>query len=180
MGKTGDLSSRKKGQVKMLLEHNALKIVELAKTLNVLKRTVGRRNKKLRNNEDLEAKRAGKCGRKHKATPILDKNIVKMGLSNKRSSRRKISSGLAAQEFVVHRKTVYRKLCEGGLKAYRPRKKPRLTDKIKARRHVWAVEHSDWTSTDWELVKKVCLVHCGYDFNCILTKLFGRLFSRMN
>ena len=33
MSKASDLSSCKKGQVKVLLEHSALKIVEIAKTL---------------------------------------------------------------------------------------------------------------------------------------------------
>ena len=42
---------------------------------------------------------------------------------------------------------VNRRLCEVGLKAYRPRKKPCLTEKMKASRHAWAVEHSNWTST---------------------------------
>ena len=81
---------------------------------------------------------------------------------------------------MVHRRTVNRRLCNVGLKANRPRKKPRLTKKMKASRQAWAVEHSNWTSTDWEQVKNVCLVHSGFDFNCILTKLSARLFSRMN
>ena len=102
MGKASDLSPRKIGQVKVLLEHCALKIVEIAKTLNVSTRTVGPIKKKMRNDEDLVAKRAGKCGRKRKTTPRLDRKIVKMCLSNRRSSCRKISSGLAAQGFVVH------------------------------------------------------------------------------
>ena len=80
----------------------------------------------------------------------------------------------------AYRRTVNRRLREVGLKAYRPRKKPRLTKKMKASRHAWAVERSDWTSTDWEQVKKFSLVHSGFDFNYILTKLFARLFSRLN
>ena len=58
MSKTGDLSSRKKGQVKVSLEHSAIKVVEIAKTLNILPRTAGPTKKKLRNNENLKAKRA--------------------------------------------------------------------------------------------------------------------------
>ena len=81
---------------------------------------------------------------------------------------------------MVHKRTINRTLCEVGVKAYIPRKKPSLTETVKASRHAWAVEHSDWTLTDWEKVKKVCLVHSGFDFNFTLTKLFGRLFSRMN
>ena len=58
IGKAGDLSPRKKkGHVKVLLEHSGLKIVEIAKTLNVSTSTVGRIKKKLRKNEDLEAKK---------------------------------------------------------------------------------------------------------------------------
>ena len=145
MGKASDLSSCKKEQVNVLLEHSALKMVEIVKTLNVLTRTVGRIKKKLRNNEDLEAKRVKKCERKRQTTPRLDRKIVKMCLSDRRSSCKKISSGLAAQGLVVHRRTVIGKYCEVGLKAYRPRKKLRLTKKMKASLLAWAVEDSDWT-----------------------------------
>ena len=103
MGKAGVLSPHKKGQVKVFLGHSALQIVEIAKTLNVSTRTVGRVKKKLRNHEDFEAERAGKCGRKCKTTPRLERKIVKMCLSNRSSSCRKISSDLAAQEFAVHK-----------------------------------------------------------------------------
>ena len=96
MGKAGDLSPRKKGQVKVLLEHSAIKIVELAKTLNILTRTTGPMKKKLRNNEDLEAKKAGKSG-KCKTIPRLDRKIVETCRSNRSSSCRKNSSCLAAQ-----------------------------------------------------------------------------------
>ena len=150
MSKASDLSLRKKVLVKVLLKHSALKIVKIAKTLNISTCTIGRIKKKLRNNEDFEAKRTGKCGRKGKTTPRLDRNIVKMCLSNRRRSCRKISSGLAALGFVVHKRTVSRRLFKVGLKVHRPRKKPRLTEKMKTSRHAWAVEHSDWTSMDWE------------------------------
>ena len=100
-----------------------------------------------------------------------------MCLSNRKSSCRKISFGLAAQEFVVYRRAINKRLCEVGLKAYIPRKKPRLTEKTEASHHA-CVEQSNWTSTDWEQIRKVCLVQSGFDFNFI--KLFARLFSRTN
>ena len=114
----GNLSPRKKEHVKVLLEHNAQKIVEIAKTLNTSTPTIGQTKKKLRNNEDLEAKRAGKCGKKRKTTHKLERKIVKMCLSNRTSSSRKNLSGLAAEGFVVHKRTVNRRFCEVGLKAY--------------------------------------------------------------
>ena len=115
----------------MLLEHSAIKIVELAKTLNILTRTTGPIKKKLRNNEDLVAKKAGKSG-KCKTIPRLDRKIVETCFSNRSSSCRKISSGLAAQGLWYIKKTFNRRLCEAGLKAYGPRQKPRLTEKMKA------------------------------------------------
>ena len=123
-------------------------------------------------------KKAGKSARKRKTTHGLDRMIVKMCFSTGSSSCRKLSSGLAAQTFVVHGKTINSRLSEVDLKAYRPRKKPSLTEKMKASRHAWAVEHSDWTSTDWEQVKKVGLALISTLY--LQTKLFARLFSRMN
>jgi len=74
----------------VLLEHFALKIIEIAETLNVSTRTIDQIKKKLRNNkEDLEAKRAGKFGRKCNTTSRLDGRIGKMSLSNRRSLCRK-------------------------------------------------------------------------------------------
>ena len=109
MGKAGDFSPRKKGQVNVLLKHSALKIVKIAKTLNVLTRTIGQIEKKLRNNEDLEAKRVENAEENAKPPP-----------GNRRSSCRKISSGLVAQELVVHRRKVNRRLCECARKPTNP------------------------------------------------------------
>ena len=71
MGNANELSPRKKGQVKVLLEHSALKVVEIAKALNVLTRTVGRIKKKLRNKEDLGTKRAENAEENVKPPPDL-------------------------------------------------------------------------------------------------------------
>ena len=114
------MSPCKKRQVKMFLEQSALKTVEIAKTLNVSTGTVDRIKKKLRNNEDLKAKTAGKCGRNRNTIPRLDRKTIKMYLSDRRSLCGKVLSGMAAQGFVLHRKTVNRRLCEVGLKPTDP------------------------------------------------------------
>ena len=48
---------------------------------------------------------------------------------------------LAKQGIVLNRKTINNRLLEQGLRAYRPRKKPRLTQKMKDARYQWAMEH---------------------------------------
>ena len=71
-----------------------------------------------------------------------------MALNDKRASCTKLSMELAKQGIVLHRKTINNRLLEQGLRAYRPRKKPRLTDA----RYQWAMEHQNWTSEDWAKV----------------------------
>ena len=64
----------------------------------------------------------------------LDRKIKAMELKNRRASCKKLSMELANQDIIVDRKTINNRLLEQGLKAYRPRKKPRLTQKIKQAR----------------------------------------------
>ena len=142
----GELSPRNKEQIKMLSENSTLKQTDIANKLNVSPCAVGRIKEKLRDGEDLEAKRVGKCGKNRKPPPDLIKKIVTMSLSDRRSSCRKISSVLASQGLIVYRRTFNRRLCEVGQKAYRPRKKLRLTKKMKACRRAWTEQHSDCTA----------------------------------
>jgi len=90
------LSHRKKGQEP--LEHHTLKIIEIARTLKVstYKFLESRGNLEIR--KVFHVKRTGKSGRNCKTTPRLDRKIVKMSLSNRRSSYRKISSALELQD----------------------------------------------------------------------------------
>ena len=124
-------------------QNSTLKQIDIVNKLHVSPHAVGQIKKKFRDDEDLEAKRVGKSGRKRKTTPRLDKKLVTMPLSESRSSCLKISSVLASQGFMVHRQAVNRRLCEVGQKAYRPRKKPRVTEKMKACRRAWTEQHTD-------------------------------------
>jgi hypothetical protein len=49
--------------------------------------------------------------------------------------------------------TVRRRLIEADMRAYRPRKKPKLTARMKKNRLVWAKQFVSWTEEDW---KRVC------------------------
>lgn len=153
MGKVRDLSPRKIGQISVLLSETTLKQKEIAKKLKVSTQTVSNIKKKLEYGQSLASNRVGKCGRPKKTTPRMDRKIVKMAINNRRASCRMISNQLAAEGITIARRTVNKRLLEGGLKAYRPRKKPRLTDKMIQARKAWAEAHVDWTTEQWEKVR---------------------------
>lgn len=153
MGKTKDLSPRKVGQIKVLLKETCMKQKEIARKLKISPQSVSLIKKKEENHRDLGPKRKGNCGRKRKTSPRVDRKIVKLALGNRRLSCRKIATLLAEEETNLHPRTVNNRLLEAGLRAYRPRKKPRLTQAMIRSRYEWAKQHAQWSSDDW---KKVC------------------------
>ena len=76
-----------------------------------------------------------------------------MALKNRRLSCRKLSNVLSAEGIIISRRTANRRLLDAGLKAYRPRKKPRLTLEMKRPSNAWAQTHIHWTSEQWEQVR---------------------------
>lgn len=155
MGKCSDLSPRKKGQIRVLIEESGLKQFEIAKKMGISVQSVSAIKKKMDRKQSIETKRNGKCGRRKKTSPRLDRRIKAMALTNRRASCKKISIALANEGICISRKTINNRLLDQGLKAYRPRKKPRLTKKMIESRYKWAKEHKDWSSEDWEKVIKI-------------------------
>ena len=158
MGKNSDLSPRKIGQIKVLLEDSELKQKEIARKLNISTQIVSLIKKKIERGIDVGSQRQGNCGRKKKTTPRTDRKIQNMALKDRRATCSKISSMLGEEGISVSRKTVNNRLLEFGLKAYRPRKKPRLTENMKKARYDWAKQHESWTYDDWQKVKMVFLI----------------------
>ena len=152
MGLKNDLSPRKKGQIRILLEEISLKQAKIAKKLGVSTATITQIKKKMQKGEDLKNKRVSNCGRKRRTTPHMDRQMVVMALKDSRASCKRISSVLASEGFIIHRRTVNKRLIGAGLKAYQPRKKPRLTEKMTKQYLAWANEHKKWTADDWSKV----------------------------
>ena len=75
-----------------------------------------------------------------------------MALKDRRTTCKRISSNLAEEGIIISRRTVNRRLLECGLKAYRPRKKTRLTPKMVNARLEWAKQYKHWTEDDWSKV----------------------------
>ena len=107
------MNPRKKGQVSVLLEVRSLKQKDIAKKLNVSTQTVSPVKKNLDLGRNLGSSRKGNCGRKKKTTPHLDRIIKAMALKDRR---------LARNSLWIWQNN---RILEQGLKAYRPRQKPR-------------------------------------------------------
>ena len=157
MGKRKDLSPRKKGQISVLLEVRGLKQKDITKKLNLSTQTVSSVKKKLDLGRNLGSSRKENCGRKKKTTPRLDRKVKAITLKDRRASCKKLSIDLAKQGYVESRRTINNCLLEQGLKSYRPRRKPRLTEKMKQARYQWTFEQETWTSEDWLKVIRVTL-----------------------
>lgn len=153
MGKKKDVTPRKRARIDAMLNYSNLKQCQIAKKLNVSTQTVSLIKKNIQLGNSIGPDRMGKCGRKRITTPRTDRKIKNLALNDRRASCRKISSVLASEGTLVHRRTINNRLQEAGLKSYRPRKKPRLTEKMKESRYKWAKEHCEWTAKDWEKVR---------------------------
>jgi len=65
----------------------------------------------------------GKCGRKRKTIPRLDRKIKAMALGSRRASCKELPLELANKGIMVDRRTTNKRHFEQSLKSYRPRKK---------------------------------------------------------
>lgn len=174
MGKNKDLSPRKIGQINVLLDECTLNQKEIAKKLKVSPQSVSIIKRKKDKCQNLGSHRNGKCGRKRKTSPRIDRMIIKMALKDRRASCRKLSSLMANEGIHLNRKTVNNRLLEAGLKAYRPRKKPRLTKAMVEARLKWAKDHAKWTSDDWRKVYKFNY-HIYFVYLCTNTYIYNRI-----
>ena len=168
MGKTRDFSPRKIGQIRVLLQHSDMRQKEVAQKFNVSPQSVSSIKKKLERGLSLQSGRIGKCGMKRKTTARLDRKIKNVALKDRRTTCKRISRNLAEEGIIISRRTVIRRLLECGLKAYRTRKKPRLTPKMVNARLDWAKQHKHWTEDDWSKV-------VAYLFTCYVIVTFQHL-----
>jgi transposase len=88
-------------------------------------------------------------GRKKKTTVQDDRRIVRLSLQDRRLPSKDIRDTLNSSGVNISSRTVRRRLCEKGLHARRPRKKPYLNVKQRKKRLVWAQGHRNWTVEQW-------------------------------
>ena len=96
--------------------------------------------------------RIGKCGRKRISSKQDDRALIRLSKSNRKSTSRSLMTEMNLSGVRMSSRTVRRRLFNAGLRAYRPRKKPKLTPAMRRKRFAWAKQFRSWTVTDWERV----------------------------
>ncbi|GFW85782.1 transposable element Tcb2 transposase [Trichonephila clavipes] len=104
-------------------------------------------------------KTTGMCSRRHgggrvrSTTPAEDRYIVLSAKRNRRTTAQQVANQfLAASGKQISRKTVARRLREGGLYARRSAVCVPLTRQHRTARLQWCREHHNWTEQDWACV----------------------------
>lgn len=129
MGRKGDLSPRKKAEVKALVNAETFTNREISRRLEVSEASVRRIKKKIESGEELSPKRKKRCGRKPIFTPRSERCLTKICLQKRFATTKEIKSELQDASVNVSERTVRRKLKELDFKACRPVRKPKLSRK---------------------------------------------------
>ena len=94
-----------------------------------------------------------KSARPRKSTPRDDHVIRRIAVRSLMSSASKIRYALLGKGTEISRRTVSRRLVDDfGLKAYKPARKPRLTQAMKNKRLAFAKKHATRTKQQWSKV----------------------------
>ena len=92
MGGKKDLSPRKKGQLRAMIEETTLTQQQIAKKLGLSQTTVCLYLKRLKNMQTYSPRRVGRCGRKRVSSARADRKLVQLCLRGRRSSSRILQS----------------------------------------------------------------------------------------
>lgn len=152
MGKRGDLTPRKKAEIKALINAEMFSNREISRRLNVSEASVRRIKKAVESGQELTPKRKKKCGRKPIFTPRSERCLKKICLENRFATTKIIKSKLEDADVNASERTVRRKLKDLDFKAYRPAKKPKLTAAMKAKRLNWAKQLREKGVDFWRTV----------------------------
>ena len=87
----------------------------------------------------------GRCGRKRLSSQQDDRALVRLSKANRKMTSRRFMLEMSTAGVQMSSRTVRRRLIEAGLRAYRPRKKPKLTAAMMKRRLSWAKQFANWT-----------------------------------
>jgi transposase len=98
---------------------------------------------------------APRSGRPTKQTDEVKKQVVELVSRNsttRQYSTQRIAQAISKADLKISAMTVWRILTSLGYTPYKPTYKPGLTNKTKAVRLKWCLEHADWTLEDWKNV----------------------------
>jgi len=103
MERRKDFTPRKRRKITVFFKHSELKQKDITKEVNVPTQTVSAVRTNLELGREMDSSRMGKCGRKRKTTPTLDRKIKAVALQNRRASCKNISVELAHGGIMVDR-----------------------------------------------------------------------------
>lgn len=173
MGRKSDLSPRKRGQIKVLLENSELTQCQIALKCGVAQIVVSSIKKNMQHGSTGTPRRKGRCGRKRISSQQDDRSLIRLSKANRKMTCRLMlemnTSGVQMSSM-----TVRRRLIEAGLRAYRPRKKPKLTAAMMKKRLSWAKQFAKWTEEDW---KRVSCLNVLITFTLSSTMILSNLIS---
>ena len=108
--------------------------------------------KKMQHGPTGTPQRKRRCGRKRLSSQQDDRALVRLSKANRKMTSRRLMLEMSTAGVQMSSRTVRRRLIEAGLRAYRPRKKPKLTAAMMKRRLSWAKQFANWTEEDWKSV----------------------------
>ena len=141
------LSEIKRAQI-VALSGEGYSQVEIAKKMECSRKGVQTTIKRYKETKSFKNRKGQ--GRKKSTTTREDRSLKRVSLADKR----KTSSELAAElregtNKNISARRVRRRLLEVGLKGYKVRKKPYLSQANKKKRQEFAKNHENWTPDDW-------------------------------
>jgi hypothetical protein len=140
-----DLSNFVRGRIFALKFDAGWSYTEIANKLLISRNTVAKCCQRL-SGGDPEPTGRNNCGSSKCTTERDERRIVRLSLANRFSTAADIKRGFFPNISV---QTVRRRLCENGLSAHSPAKKPILNARIRTLRRDWACDHINWTLDDW-------------------------------
>ena len=96
--------------------------------------------------------RVGRCGRKRKTYPRVDRLLVGISKRDSRKTSGDLKRGLEAHGVNIDSSTVRRRLLVVGRRAHKPQNKQLLTSPMKKKRLLWAKAYKHCTTDDWRKV----------------------------
>lgn len=154
MGRRKDITSGKKIEIATLLRLKKLSIREIARRTEVSAATVSRISKKIEVGLSPRHNKRQNCRSTRKTTARADREIIRKAAQQRRAPVRVLTRELNEQGVNISEVTVRRRFYEASLKCRRPAKKPKLTEKMKKKRLIWAKLHKNLTIDDWKKVIK--------------------------
>ena len=154
-----DTTHRKRASILALLNHCQKSSREIAELVGSSQSTVSRIICSFENTGSALSKRKAKCGRKSKTSVRDDKMLLRLSIEDPRKTSSDLKRDMMDYGVHLSNSSIKKRLFQAGRIARRPKRKQRLTHKMKRKRLAWAKKYKNWTLDDWKKVLFSDLTH---------------------